>query len=117
MTNPKSEQPSERADYVPDWVQGHQGAVHEGNWAEFEAKGFRPLSPVFDYPGGLESAQSIYGTEHVYTGDRYDRAAGRPLRHKPGTSIYIDPEGEAIGHEKLHEWQQKHQPETDPGSS
>lgn len=102
MENPK-DGPPEHTDYKPDWVIGHQNAINEGNWPEFEAKGLEPISDVWS----LEEAQSHYGVEHVYTGDRYDERVGRALRHRPGTSIYVDPEGRAIADEKMRKWREE----------
>jgi hypothetical protein len=117
MINP-NDRPPEHTDYEPDWVIGHQDAVHEDNWAELEAtKGLEPISYF-----SLESAQSHFGTEHVYTGDRYDERTGRALRHMPGTSIYIDAEGRAISDEKMRKWQEEEDQAAasqsdDPGSN
>jgi hypothetical protein len=79
--------PPEHTDYTPNFELPRHGAIREDNWPEFQAKGFLPVI------GGLEFAQAIYGVEHVYTGDAYDYAERRPLRHIPRVGYYSDPEG------------------------
>ena len=77
----------EATGYTPDFELPRQGAIREDNWAKYEARGFRTVPEPFD------GAQMFYGIPNVYSGDAYDHEAGRPLRHKPGTSVYVSPEG------------------------
>lgn len=81
----------------------NHGAIREENWAEYEAQGFRPITNVDSdrLPLHLRVAQGHYGTAHVYTGDAYDHETGRPLRHKPGTGLYVDADGLIIGAENM----------------
>jgi hypothetical protein len=74
-------------DYEPNFVMPRHDAIREDNWPEYEAKGFAPTS------GSLYFAQTLAGVGNVYTGDKYDEKTGRPLRHKPGKTIYLSPEG------------------------
>lgn len=90
----------------PDFVLPQHDAISEDNWAEYEARGFG-IAVGYD----LAAAQRHFGVEHVYTGEAYDWQAGRPLRHKPGSTIYVDPEGLAIGAEKKRareQWMSEH---------
>lgn len=89
------------SDHTPDFTFPNHDVIHESNWPEYQAKGFQPV------PEPLKWAQSLYGTEHVYTGDAYDYNEGRPLRHKPGMYVYVDPEGLAIGQEKARLWREE----------
>jgi hypothetical protein len=114
----------------PNFTLPKRDAVSEGNWTEYESRGYRPLVEGAVSDKGLthmiDSAQHFYGTENVVTGDAYDLEAGRPLHHKPGRSIYVSPEGieyakernEAIL-EQLHGTQSKDSPtpEAGPGLS
>jgi hypothetical protein len=82
----------------PEFVLPHRKAVTEANWAEWEAKGVRPLPPfeaVIDanLAGDFDAAQGLAGIENVWTGDAFDLEAGRPLADKPGTGIYVTEEG------------------------
>jgi hypothetical protein len=90
----------------PDFDLPHRDAIHEDNWAEFEAKGFGVATgwSLTD----LAAAERWFGIEHVYTGDAFDRDQNRPLRHKPGMAIYVDPEGLAIGARKWKQWLKEH---------
>jgi hypothetical protein len=97
---------TDSTEYEPDFVLPHIGAIREDNWAEYEAKGFG-IAIGYD----LAAAQRQFGIEHVYTGDAYDWQQGRALRHKPGMTIYVDPEGLAISAEKKRqheEWMDAH---------
>ncbi len=91
-----SEASGQGHEYEPNFELTHHGAIREDNWAEYEAKGFQPVEDL-----GLRFVQGFYGVEHVYTGDAYDEKAARPLRHKPGTGIYVSPEGLAVGAEAV----------------
>lgn len=75
------------SEYVPNFILPKHDVIHEDNWAEYEAKGFVPSIDT------LHSAQLWAGTKNAYTGDAYDWKAHRPLRHKPGKSVYLSPEG------------------------
>lgn len=98
MNNTQNEHPSDPRDHEPDFVLPHIEAIREDNWAEFEARGFGVA--IGWRLADVAAAQRWFGIEHVYTGDAYDWEQGRPLRHKPGMSIYVDPEGLAIGARK-----------------
>src|SRR5215218_7232652 len=100
-------QGSEQADsgYEPDFVLPRHGAIREDNWEDYRARGLQPAH------GPFEATQAIAGVEHVYTGDAYDYEAGRPLRHKPGIGVYVDPEGieqMARGLAKHKQWLRDH---------
>jgi hypothetical protein len=62
--------------------------IREDNWPEYEARGFFHLAR-----GTYEEAQASLGAANVYIGDAWDDEAGRPLRHKPGTSFYSNDDG------------------------
>lgn len=79
--------------HTPDWELPKHDAITEANWAEYEAQGFVPV------PERLSGAQNHYGAENVYTGDEWDADAGRPLRHKPGKTVYVNPAGLKHGEE------------------
>ena len=84
------------APYEPDFELSHKDVVREDNWAKFEANGFRVLSiatDIDDTLGHVMLAQDEFGIGNIYTGDAYDDQEGRPLRHKPGVSIYVSPDG------------------------
>lgn len=90
----------ESAEHEPNFVLAHRDAVREDNWEGYEARGFRLY--VTSDPATISertfrkfvaSAEATFGAANVYTGDCFDHEAGRPLRHKPGRSIYIDPAG------------------------
>src|ERR1700730_5410459 len=100
MTNIE-ETPTPQPDQGSDFVLPRHGAIREDNWPEYESKGLRPIAD-----NDLQWAQLHYGTEHVYTGDPWDWDAGRPLRHKPGTHIYVDPEGIALAAERRRKEQE-----------
>ncbi len=88
------ETPTGSSAHTPDFELPRHDAIREDNWPEYQAKGFRPVDNVEEGdPTNLDYAQSVYGVEHVYTGDAYSYADERPLRHKPGMSIYVTPEG------------------------
>src|ERR1700729_3104093 len=93
------------SEYTPNFELSHRDVIHEDNWSEYEAMGFRPVPEPFG------SGQAMYGVENIYSGDAYDYDARRPLRHKPGTSMYTSPEGlerakrQAIEHRK---WMDQH---------
>jgi hypothetical protein len=102
------------AGQTPDFELPRHDAIREGSWAEYEAKGFVPTPFDFDY------AQGVYGPEHVYSGDEFSWAEGRPLRHKPGTGVYVSPEGIRLASERKHEQQERlrerrERGEPDPG--
>jgi hypothetical protein len=93
---------ADSAEYDPDFVLPHLDAIGEDNWAEYEAKGFG-IALGYD----LAAAQRQFGVEHVYTGHAFDFYENRPLRNKPGTSIYVDPEGLAISAEEKRAHEQR----------
>jgi hypothetical protein len=87
-------------EYEPNFVLSHRDAVREDNWEGFAARGFKlylTADPTDmsdqEFRYYLASAEATHGAANVYTGDCYDPDAGRPLRHKQGRSIYIDPAG------------------------
>jgi hypothetical protein len=84
----------------PNFVLVRINAIHEDNWPEYEAQGFVPLKPI-DRPdpdptafGELDITRSVHGDANIYTGDAWDEQAGRPLRHKPGGTMYLRMEAE-----------------------
>jgi hypothetical protein len=99
-------EPAPSDEYEPNFVFAHINAIHEDNWAEYEAQGIVPLKPIGrpDLPtaDGLAPTQNVYGRANVYTGDAWDEKEDRPLRHKPGGTVYVrieageDPAGAAI---------------------
>jgi hypothetical protein len=95
----------ENNDYVPDF-ELHRDVVSEGNWLEYEAKGFSEFMP-YTNEDDLSFARNVCGIEHVYTGDAYDDDAGRPLRHKPGRSIYVDPQGRLNCVRTMRRWRDR----------
>ncbi len=86
------------AEHAPNFELPRHGAIHEDNWVEYEAMGFTPI-----VGGDMDFAQTVYGPEHVYSGDKFSWVEGRPLRHKPGTSIYVSPEGIKLARERKRE--------------
>lgn len=85
--------PDSGSEHTPDWELPKHNAITEANWAEYEAQGFVPV------PERLSHAQNHYGAENVYTGDEWDADAGKPLRHKPGKTVYVNPAGLKHGEE------------------
>lgn len=71
----------------PNFVLPRYDAITEENWSEHQAQGFVPVVE------SLKFAQAYYGTENVYTGNKWDADAGKPLRHKPGKTVYVSPAG------------------------
>lgn len=96
--------------YSPDFELSHRDVIHEDNWREWEAKGFF-VTMVAESDAALAEelalAQDVYGVEHVYTGDCWSYEVGQPLRHKPGTGIYVHPDGL----ENVAKWRAKHFPD------
>jgi hypothetical protein len=88
---------TELTDYTPNFILPRHGVITQDNWPIFAAMGFIPL-PEWS---SLNLVQALCGVEHVYTGDAYDREAGRPSHDKPGICIYADAEGSDIGADKL----------------
>jgi hypothetical protein len=102
------EDTAEQPDSTPNFELPRHGAIREDNWPEYEARGFQP---IMNSDGSLVSIgviQDSYGTAHVYTGDAYDGETGRPLRHKPGTGLYTDPEGVKFSAEHERAWEEWH---------
>ncbi len=100
------ETPTDSSGYTPDFELPRHDAIHENNWPEYEARGFRPVEDVdVDDVRVLKHAQATYGVEHVYTGDAFGYAEHRPLHDKPGKSIYVTPEGRKLAAERAREWQ------------
>jgi hypothetical protein len=101
---PDEQASSNQTDHEPDFELARRNAIRENNWPEYEARGFQPVPGDGADPTVLDLQQSYYGVENVYTGHAYDADAGRPLQHKPGVGIYVDPEGLAIAEEKERKW-------------
>jgi hypothetical protein len=78
-------------EHTPDFDLLHYDVIHEDNWAEYQAKGYEPIGDF--YPKRLDMMRNVFGAHNLYTGDAWDYDEGRPLRHKPGSSIYTSPEG------------------------
>jgi len=87
--------------YTPDFDILRRDVVHEENWPEYEAQGFISLGDLHERR--LDMMRNVFGTEHVYTGDAWDEEELRPLRHKPGRSIYVSLEGRKLAAEKSRE--------------
>ena len=105
----------ETPSYEPDFGLPYHDVIHEDNWPEYAARGFRVVDRNLESIGEVGLARARYGMEHVYTGDAWDEAEGRPLRHKPGIGVYVDPDGLAIRAAKDEaERQRHHKPEADP---
>jgi hypothetical protein len=82
--------------YEPNFELSRRGVIREDNWPAYLANGFfvtLQVDAAEDLPEQLKWMQDIYGGEYVYTGDAWDYLEERPLRHKPGIGIYVDPEG------------------------
>lgn len=76
-----------------DFVLPHRDAIREDNWPEWQARGIEvkvDSLPADKVEKMYTILQSRYGADHVYTGDAYDDATGKPLHSKPGRGIYID---------------------------
>jgi hypothetical protein len=73
----------------------------EGNWEWMRAEGFRPhetLSPEEAEHQHRKRASMLmeqFGLDNVREGDVYDAESDRPLRHKPGMTIYVRDEPSA----------------------
>ncbi len=116
--------PNQEPTHEPNFELPRHGVIREDNWAEYQARGFEAVDHAAEPTSTIELrfSQTIYGVEHVYTGDAWDEAEGRPLRLKPGVGIYADPEGLAIGEERSRErdeWMRQHGygPEDDPATN
>ncbi|HEV7944018.1 MAG TPA: hypothetical protein VGP17_14610 [Solirubrobacteraceae bacterium] len=96
---------NESPTYEPNFELPHHGVIREDNWPEYEAKGFNIIENSLGSTSELNAAQAVFGVEHVYTGDAWDEGEGRPLHHKPGTGIYTNAEGRAVGAETVRKWQ------------
>ena len=108
-------------DYIPNFDVLRRDVIHEENWPEYEAQGFDPVGDLHERR--LDMMRNVFGAEHVYTGDTWDEEAGRPLRHKPGGSIYISGEGQRLAAEQSRrekmeaEHRHRGQPDDDPTAS
>ncbi len=83
-------QPNSGEDVNPgssDFELSHRDVIREDNWQEYVAQGFIPV------PEPYELAQIFYGIPNVYTGEGYDYAEGRPLRHAPDDGVYTNRDG------------------------
>ena len=77
--------------------------IREDNWPEYEAQHFWDTT-IPD----REAADIWLGAENVYVGDAWDEDAGKPLRHKPGFSLYTNDAGIAYASEHWDDWQAAH---------
>lgn len=77
----------EPTEYTPDFELAHRGVIREDNWQEYAHEGFMPVPEPYDL------AKLFYGIANVYTGDGYDYIEGRPLRHMPGSGVYVNSDG------------------------
>jgi hypothetical protein len=86
--------------------------IHEDNWFEYEVLGFFPI-----LRGTREEVEEYFGPHNVYTGDTWDREAGRPLRHKPGGSMYSNNDGRDYAFEqwRLAREAERHRQESSSG--
>lgn len=94
-------------EHASDFELPRYNAIHEDNWAEFEARGFQPVSSE----DSIGIQQMMYGVANIYTGDMWDQDAKRPLRHKPGVGHYVSPEGIKYAEKKDAErerWMSEH---------
>jgi hypothetical protein len=106
------ETPTGASAYTSDFELPRHDVIHEDNWPEYQARGFRPVRDVRkDEPETIDYIQSVYGVEHVYTGDAYSYDEDRPLRNKPGMTIYVSPEGRKQGAEDAQWWRDYHERE------
>jgi hypothetical protein len=92
--NIMSETPPKKASTAFDI--GPAERVMEANWEWIRAEGFRPYETL---PQGTlvhaetESYYEKVGFNNVRQGDVYDPKSDRPLRHIPGTTVYVrDPQ-------------------------
>jgi hypothetical protein len=122
----QKETPADEPEHTPDFELPRHGAISEDTWPEYQARGFQPIYNAADDKElvlRLRLTQGGYGTEHVYTGDAYDETEQRPLRHKPGIGVYVDPDGLVVAdgnRRKQEEWHRKSeegQGESDGGPS
>jgi hypothetical protein len=95
----------------------HHDVIREDNWTEYEARGFTPdagrrVINQRDILREVQVSRGVFGLHNVYTGDAWDDEAGRPLRHKPGKSVYIDVQGR-LADKKAS----SHQSDSDPAAS
>jgi hypothetical protein len=81
----------------PNFTLPHFDAITESNWEEYNDQGFGVLWADIEEPKLFESlwetAKRQYGVANVFSGDAFDFDSERPLRHKPGTAIYVSPAG------------------------
>jgi hypothetical protein len=103
-----NEEGSTQSDKTPNFELPFHGVIREDNWAEYEARGFRPVYNTLGEPVSFSFAQGTYGIEHIYTGHPYDDEAQRPLRHKGGVGLYTDPEGLEVAAENRRKWAEFH---------
>jgi hypothetical protein len=91
-----------------DFELSHRDVIHEDNWPDYEAQGFVAV------PYDFSSAKTLFGTENVYSGDAFDPTELRPLRHKPGASVYTNRAGLEHWKKISDEWGLNH---SRPGDS
>jgi hypothetical protein len=95
--------------------------ITEENWPEYQSQGFRaldisPADPNDARAMGKARGEAGYWFGKYYTGHAYDRDEGRPLRHKPGVSMYVDPEGiQYYGQQLVKYPEDLHHPDRDIG--
>jgi hypothetical protein len=105
MTSPR-EVPADDTEPTPNFELPRYGVIREDNWPEYQARGFVPVGTSDGSPRSLAWPQACYGIGHVYTGDAFDYAEQRPLRHKPGVGIYTEPDGLVYRDEWQHEMEE-----------
>lgn len=97
MSTAPSEQVNSGAE--PDFVIPGWNVISEGNWPEYQAKGFTFLKNQDDPANAsnmseLGRTELFHGSGRVFTGAAFDVDEGRPLAHKPGIGIYLAPDTE-----------------------
>lgn len=102
-------------------AQPEEHIIREDNWFDYQARGFFRLRS-----GTREELEAWLGVENVYPGDAWDEEAGRPLRHKPGTSYYSNEDGLEYDFQRWREmsrgqleteWRRRYESAYDPPAS
>jgi hypothetical protein len=97
MNEASIQQPDSAND--PNFVRVRRGVITEGNWPEYQAKGFVFLENQQEpsdatHHSRVEFDEKFFGAKNVYTGHAFDLDEGRPLAHKPGLGIYAGPDAD-----------------------
>lgn len=90
-----ADQSTHRIEYEPNFL-FREKTILEANWADWQARGFSPERDISgdDVVGdALEIATEFYGLGNVLVGDAWDDGAQRPLRLKPGATLYVNEAG------------------------